>query len=326
MGRRKIERGNVRGTSIESLSAESEPTPAPNDAKRSLTTEHRMWASNGTSYFPCARAVEALPPGQYRIQETREGVMFTKGDVNLDDLLELPDSAANDVISEIQRFWDSEQKFRDYGFVWKRGILLYGPPGSGKTSTIQQLSKMIIDKGGLAIYVDNPWLTATGLTVLRHIEPKRPIVLMLEDIDVMTASHGAEQAILSLLDGELQTDNVVTIATTNYPERLDKRMTNRPSRFDIVKYVGFPSAEARAEFLRQKCHRFADGANVSELDRWVELTQDYSVSHLKELIILVDIFGYDLDAAVARLNEIREQTPSSDKFEKEDRSFGFVTK
>jgi SpoVK/Ycf46/Vps4 family AAA+-type ATPase len=207
-----------------------------------------MWAVLSGSYFPCEESVRQLEAAQYTIEMSQDrGVFFAKKDVNLDDLLVLPDSATETVLQEIEEFWSREEIYRKYRYLWKRGILLWGPPGSGKTTTVQLISKRIVERDGIAVYVSNPKIAAIGLKYLRKIEPKRPVVVMLEDLDTIVQNH--EHEILALLDGELQIDNVVFVATTNYPEKLDRRIVNRPSRFDLVKKVPMPSAEARRIYL-----------------------------------------------------------------------------
>jgi len=53
------------------------------------------------------------------------------------------------------------------------------------TSALQIISKNIVDQGGLSVYVNNPDMGASGLELLRRIEPNRPLVVMLEDIDAI---------------------------------------------------------------------------------------------------------------------------------------------
>jgi len=264
----------------------------------------KMWAVSGNEFAPCERAVDVLPSGQYTIEHSsHRGLYFSKKPVNLDELLILPDSASEQVIQNVEDFWTKEQHFRELGFLWKRGILLWGPPGSGKTSTLQLISKKIVDGGGIAVYATQPDLDAKGLELLRRIEPTRPLVVMIEDIDAMTERMG-ESTILALLDGELQVDNVVFIATTNYPERLDKRLLNRPSRFDIVKEIGMPSAQARAVYLATKNPRLSGAEGADELSSWVDKTEGFSVAHLKELIVLVEVFSTPISVAVSRLENM----------------------
>ena len=148
---------------------------------------------------------------------------------------------------------------------------------------------------------------------------------MLEDIDAIVNRHG-ETSLLALLDGELQIDNIVTIATTNYPELLDKRITNRPSRFDITKYIGMPSRTAREFYILHTVPRLHD--NLTELTQWLDSTDKYSLAHLKEVVISVEVFENTLEDTITRLNKMIDVTVTSSDFEsKEKRSgeFGFAT-
>lgn len=282
--------------------------------------DSQMWAVFGNRHYSaCEKAVDILPPGQYIVEASNElGIHFRKTDANLDDLIELPDSVSEQVINEIETFWQREDRFRTYGFLWKRGVLMWGPPGGGKTSTLQVISQRIIDHGGISIYVNSPDLTARGLAILRRVEPNRPLVVMIEDIDAVIDNHG-EAELLALMDGELQIDNVVFIATTNYPEKLDKRFINRPSRFDVVRKIGMPSPAAREVYLGHKNSKLREDAG--EMKRWVTATEGFSIAHIKELIISVEVFEIPMVDAVKRLKTMMDSSPSSAE---RDGSFGFT--
>lgn len=213
-----------------------------------------MWAVAGEAYFPCEKVEDILPSGQYMIEVSQQrGLYFNRTKVNLDGLIDLPDDSSQKVLDQIKHFWNNRAKYDSMNVLHKRGFLLWGPPGSGKTTTVQQVSKMIVDKGGISVYVKDPETAAKGLEVLRRIEPKRPVVVMMEDIDAMMGNRSHDEGhLLALLDGELQIDNVVFIATTNYPERLPPRLVNRPSRFDVVQKIDMPSDEARKVYLKHK--------------------------------------------------------------------------
>jgi len=285
---------------------------------------HTMWAVAGDAYFPCETTAKTLPPGQYIIaHDARQGIYFQKKTVTLDDLLELPDDKMKSVVESIETFWNSESLFREHGFLWKRGIMLFGPPGSGKTSLLQQLSARIITRGGISLYSATPALDAQGLRILRKIEPKRPIVVMIEDIDAVVHRHG-EAELLAMLDGELQIDNVVFIATTNYPGRLDRRLLNRPSRFDEVIKIGMPTAEARMAYLVAKNPKLKH--ELAKLKLWVNQTDGLAVAHLRELIVAVECLGKDIDQTIKRLRAMNDvQLPySAEEAEREEtRIFGF---
>lgn len=277
----------------------------------SSSSTAKMWSMSGDSYFPTESSVTKLAPGQYIIRRSDStGIYFHKQSVNLDDLMVLPDSNGEKVIQTIKHFWNSESKFREHGFLWKRGILLWGMPGSGKTSLVQQLSQQIIDIGGITIYCTHPTLTADGLSQLRIIEPTRPVIVLIEDMDAIINQYG-ESDLLAMLDGEHQTDNVVFIATTNYPQELDKRFINRPSRFDEIIQIGMPTEDARLCYLRAKNKRLNCGKNKHELNEWVSITSGYSIAHLKELIISVECFGKSLESASSRLRIMIDATAST---------------
>jgi ATP-dependent 26S proteasome regulatory subunit len=55
---------------------------------------------------------------------------------------------------------------------------------------------------------------------------------------------------LSVLDGENQVDKVLNIATTNYPEKLDRRLVGRPRRFDRLIYIDMPNHVVRREYFK----------------------------------------------------------------------------
>jgi SpoVK/Ycf46/Vps4 family AAA+-type ATPase len=282
----------------------------------------KMWAVSGDAYFPCEKVEKKLSPGQYVVQFSQnKGYYFMKKKVNLDDLIVLPDTKSEHVLKSISHFWKKEKAFRKHGFLWKRGMMVWGPPGSGKTSTLQQLSKMIIDNGGFSVYVNtDPEFVAHGLTIMRRIEPDRPIIVMIEDIDAIIDRHG-EASLLALLDGELQIDNVVFIATTNYPEKLDQRFVNRPSRFDEIIYIGMPSSAAREVYLLAKNPSLKKGSN--ELAKWVKSTDGWSLAHMRELIVAIECLDNPFDETVARLIKMNEITPNSQHAD-DRKSVGFT--
>lgn len=273
--------------------------------------ELRMWAVHqGNTYTACEEAVSTLKPGQYVVGHSNHlGYYFKKVPVTLDSLVELCDSSADEILKEIETFWSKKDVYQEHGFLWKRGIMLYGPPGSGKTSLLQMVSNRIIEKEGIAVYVSNPHTATIALKQFRQIQPDTPVVLMLEDIDAIIKEYG-ESALLALLDGELQIDNVLSIATTNYPELLDPRIVNRPSRFDIVRKIGMPNADARRQYISSKHRKIKN--NPDEMDKWVKLTDGFSIAHIKELIISVEVFDVTVDNAVKRIKTMMSCKPSSD--------------
>jgi SpoVK/Ycf46/Vps4 family AAA+-type ATPase len=235
------------------------------------------------------------------------GVGLVKQKVETDDLLRFPDSDSDAILAEFDQFWTLEDKFRERGFLMKRGYLLWGPAGSGKTSTLQLMAKRLIEEQkGVVLLLDHPHLAAACFQMLRKIEPRRPLIAVLEDMDALVRKYG-ENEYLALLDGEAQVDRVTYIATTNYPEYLDARFVDRPSRFDTIRFIGMPGAAARRMYLSTK----EPGLPSDELEQWVAASEGFSVAHLKEMIIAVKCFGQRLGDVVRRLEEMQERKPTS---------------
>jgi len=290
-----------------------------------------MWAVSGDTYMPCEKTENRLPPNQYTIElDQMRGLFFKKAHTVLDELIPLPDAESDKIIKHVQQFWQRKEVYKKMNVLHKRGVLLWGPPGSGKTTTIQQLSFQVIAEGGVSIYVKDPEIAARGLDYLRKIEPDRPVVVMLEDIDAMTQGrHDNESNLLALLDGELQIDNVVFVATTNYPERLDKRLINRPSRFDIVHKIDMPGPDARRTYLLHKMPELEtmeypnDDSNTMKKDIANQMEKlDIKVNEARNHILQLNQENEKLDnpdsPTVARNNaRIRNYKGKLDAMEKE---------
>lgn len=271
-------------------------------------TGAKRWAANDDTFWGATQTYDELPAGFYRCgMHPQIGAILNRMKVETDSLLDLPDDDSAAIIREFAKFWTLEPEFRARGFLMKRGFLLWGPPGSGKTSTVHLLIRRLIsDNDGIVLMVENPYEAAPCLQMVRQIEPKRPVIAIMEDMDALVSTYG-ENPYLSLLDGEAQVDNIVYVATTNYPERLDRRFVDRPSRFDTVRYIGMPSADARRVYFQAKEPSLSGG----ELEEWVSASEGFSIAHLKEMIIAVRCFGQPLTQVTERLEAMHSRQPTS---------------
>lgn len=276
------------------------------------------WAITDGNYTLVTDVAEKLPAGMYTIRRDRRDVLcLTPKEIVTSGFLELPDTPQQDIFNLLNSFVEKRDIFKQYGFVHKRGILMYGPPGSGKTTIVQQAAKQIIDQDGIVIYGGYPPHTAQILSDVRQVEPERQIVVLFEEIESMVQEYG-EHELLSLLDGELQINNVIFLATSNFPELLSQRLLNRPSRFDELIYVGMPTAKCRRSYIQQKFPQI----NAHECADWVERTDGMSLAHVQELVIAVKCLGSDPNIVLKRLKALDSDSPNSGDFER--KPFGFI--
>lgn len=281
----------------------------------------RQWSIGGNdSYRPISRAVPTLPPAVYQFGSDPSGLYIQKIKIITDDLLVLPDSVNERLISSMQKFWDSKDRYVKHGLLFKRGIFLWGPPGGGKTCSLQLLMKQLIDAGGIVINSLDPTLTVVGLAAVRRIEPDRHIIVLLEDMDEIVNLHGEHQ-LLALLDGENQIGNVVFIGTSNYPDRLGARILNRPSRFDERYFVDMPGPAARRVYLKH----VARSLDEETLTEWVKDTDRMSVAHLRELAAAVLCLDQNYTDVIDRLRSMRIKPREVNGFSGSDGNVGFAS-
>lgn len=278
-----------------------------------ISSKLSNWSTGDNKTFvPAMKPVSALVPGVYEIKANpSKGTYFIKIPVNVEGLIKFEDSVFSQVVSEITKFWDSEALYRKYGLMYKRGMFLYGPPGSGKTSLIQIIMNDVIKRGGVVIKFDNPNLFPDGVRILREIQPKTPIIVLMEDIEAII-EYWSESDVLNILDGVNRVDKVVYLATSNFPEKLGDRIINRPSRFDKRFHVAHPSERDRAIYLK---HLAGVGGKKVKIDikKWVKDTENMSISHVKELFTAVIIIGDKYEDAIKTLRSMKEEKPSSDE-------------
>ncbi|CAH1117802.1 unnamed protein product [Phaedon cochleariae] len=179
------------------------------------------------------------------------------------------------IMDDCQEFISTPSWYIDRGIPYRRGYLLYGPPGCGKSSYITALAGEL----GFSICVLNlseRSLSDDRLNHLLSVAPQQSIIL-LEDIDAAFTSREdtAQQkaafegmnrvtfsGLLNCLDGVASTEARILFMTTNYIDRLDPALI-RPGRVDLQEYIGWCSRDQ----IEKMYLRFYDGENAMSESR-----------------------------------------------------------
>ena len=206
------------------------------------------------------------------------------------DSVVLPHSMKQRIQRTAETFFHSEEVYRQLGIPWKMGYLLVGPPGTGKTLTTKVLARTC---GVPFLYVrgleSNQPDSETLRDMMRGARERAPCILCLEDVDSLV-TEDLRSVFLNELDG-LEEDyrGVLTVATTNHPERLDPALLHRPSRFDYRFEFPLPNEDQRKAFVLHWVDRLAKLGYVEQphqaVDEVVRRSHGMSHAYLKRVLI-----------------------------------------
>lgn len=168
----------------------------------------------------------------------------------------------NELLTSLHNFIESEQWYLDHGIPYQFGILLYGAPGTGKTSIIKAIASDL----NYPIYYLSPKKLSSIESAMSSLPDK--CVVVIEDIDAsfLTQARSANNdcagdeklmkeltgtglsEILNALDGMFSAHGRILIATTNHVETLDEALI-RPGRIDLKIEIGFITKEILVDFI-----------------------------------------------------------------------------
>ncbi|GII61539.1 ATPase [Sphaerisporangium krabiense] len=201
------------------------------------------------------------------------------------DQVILPEGVLAGIERHIVGIAEHAVRLREHGQHLKRGLLLHGPPGTGKTHTVRYLlgrmreCTVIIVTGTAIRYVAQ----AAGLA--RRLQPA---ILVLEDVDLVAQDRGLDEtgnpllfSLLDAMDGVGADADVTFVLTTNRAEVLERALADRPGRVDLAVEIPKPDEDGRAALMRL----YARGLTLrADLGPIVAKTEGATASFFKELL------------------------------------------
>ena len=208
-----------------------------------------------------------------------EDIPYTK-DHSWDDLFFQQD-IKTDIKNLVENFLSSKDFYVKNKIPWKRGILLYGPPGNGKTSLIKTIIANYDFKPITILAEAN---NESVRQAFSYAEEQSPSLLYFEDLDSLLEKNVDTSSFLNLMDGISAKNGLLVVATANNIQKLKNSITDRPSRFDRKFEIKLPTAEMAYIYLRKWFGSLLSVAKCKELSKYAE-KHKFSYAYLKELYI-----------------------------------------
>jgi cell division protease FtsH len=226
---------------------------------------------------------------------------------------------AKSEVQELIDFLRDPHKFTRLGGTLPKGILLIGPPGTGKT----MLAKAIAGEANANFFSASgsdftEIFVGVGARRIRELfrqaKRSRPAIIFIDEIDCLGKNRKFDQngelqqtnnALLTAMDGFDTTEGIIVVGATNRPEDLDEALL-RPGRFDRKVYVPLPDAKGRRAILQSHTKKTPMAAQETALDLIAQTTPGMSGADLANVINEAAILSALRNKAAISLCELEE--------------------
>jgi ATP-dependent 26S proteasome regulatory subunit len=232
---------------------------------------------------------------------------FHHRDVLAADELILPEETFDDVRRQVVGVARHRERLRAAGQHLKRGLLLYGPPGVGKTHTVRYLVGELSDTTIVQLSGDTLHAIKEACSIARTLQPA---VIVVEDVDLIAQQRDMYEGgapllfmLLNEMDGLDEDADVVFLLTTNRADLLEDALASRPGRVDQAVHIGVPDREARRRLV--ELYRRGLELDDSRLDAVLDRTDGVTASFLKELLRRAAVVAADREGPAASAAAVR---------------------
>ena len=216
------------------------------------------------------------------------------------------------ITGELDKFFDSKDRYKKLRVPWKRGIIFYGPPGNGKTISIKAMMHSLYDRDdpvptlyvrSLASYGGPEYAISQIFDKARQMTP---CLLVFEDLDSIV-SDAVRSYFLNEVDGLQNNDGIMMVGSTNHLDRLDPGISKRPSRFDRKYLFPDPNMEERVKYC-EYWKRKLDGNEDVEMPEGMcraiaGITKGFSFAYIQEAFVAALLAIANRDASSEGMDE-----------------------
>ena len=216
---------------------------------------------------------------------------FIDRDSNIDELLAWDPKVKQTLWNDIITFQKAMPRLRELGLANSRGVILAGPPGTGKT----MIAKWLAANSSITCILISAEMITGRQDIKKCYELARkvsPTLLIIEDIDTAGAldrrasDHPLLGEFLQSMDGVVPNHGVITLATTNHSNKIDPAIADRPGRFDRIVEVGLPDREQRFHIIDHHLKQMpmAPTVNREALERLAKNSDGLTGAWLREVV------------------------------------------
>jgi hypothetical protein len=211
------------------------------------------------------------------------------------DQIILPQGLLNRIERQTVGFARHSEKLRAMGRHLRRGLLLHGAPGTGKTLTAMYLASSMRERTTLLLTGRAMGLVEQSCRMARVLQPS---LVILEDVDLIAEERTRDGACTALLfellnqmDGLADDVDVVFLLTTNRPDILEPALAARPGRIDQAIEIPLPDAACRERLF--ELYGRGLRLKLSELGQFIARTEGASAAFIRELLRRAALFSAD---------------------------------
>jgi hypothetical protein len=216
---------------------------------------------------------------------------FIDRDKSIEDLIAWDEEVKQLLWKDIVMFQQAMPALLERGIPNSRGIILAGPPGTGKT----MMAKWLAAHSEITCVLISAEMIGGRHDIKRCYEIARklsPSLLIIEDIDTAgaldrrAADHPLLGEFLQAMDGVVPNHGVITLATTNHSDKIDPAIADRPGRFDRIIEVGLPRKNQRYHILKQLLEKMDldDTVDSSAINSLAKASDGLTGAWLRELV------------------------------------------
>lgn len=245
--------------------------------------------------------------GVFKIIKSAMGLDLIKASFSNDNLL-MDSLPSSQVEKYITTFFNKVDVYNKLGIFPKRGLLIGGPPGTGKTACINKVAMDFTNTGDYLTLIWNtdaiePSEVKNFISRFKYSNVKG-LILIAEDLGGIEGDDmriASSSSLLALLDNQEKTFKVPTmiIATTNYLHQFPENITNRPNRFDHVFKFPLPSPEQRVKLLKF----ISQKENGIEYIQHKKFNDKITPAHIKEAAVRSELYDVSIESALDTMLE-----------------------